>query len=99
MKDFKTDVIFLDLHSFYLLYSSTVKFSLEMVNSAPKNNKKSVKEEHKENFLSKTLPANFGMNQNDIQPIRSSQSKTDEDNFCTICLEKEIQIVLPCLVN
>lgn len=98
IKDYKTDIIDLDLHNFYLLYSSIVKFSLEMDNSVPIKNKNAEKEEHKENFFSKTLPYNFGKNKNDFQNKRSSQSKTDEDTFCTICMEKEIQIVLPCLV-
>lgn len=99
MKDYKTDTIELDLHNFYLLYSSTVKFSLEMLNSIPKLNKKIEKEEQKDNFMSKTLPNNFGKPQNDLNKKKNPQSKTDEDNYCTICMEKEIQIVLPCLVK
>ncbi len=93
----------LDLKALYQLYSSTVKYSLSQQEKIEEKRKPSQVEERKSDFLTQTMPL-MRKKEEPLEPLDlkerpRSQSKTDEDNLCSICLEKPIQVVLPCFVN
>jgi len=96
------ETLVIGLKAFCQLYEMAVNYSLGMSNIKSQVKKKpSVNEERKDMWASSMKEKgnnHFNLAEEEIRPRRNSL-KGDEENLCAICFDKQIQIMLPCLVN
>ncbi len=99
-----SETLVIGLKAFFQLYEMGVTYSLGMSNRKSEIIKKSAVKEEKKDLISSSMREkstnHFNLPEEDIKSRKRSNSlKGDEENLCSICFEKQIQIILPCTVT